>query len=233
MNFSQRSYTKELLDGENIPRVDLYRNLKELDIINRKLGGHTVTLNGLRKIHLKRDRSYQILDIGCGGGDTLKAIAKWGRDRGFQFELTGVDLKADCIEYAKKHCRKYREIHFIQSDYRELKHLNYEFDIVISSLFCHHLTENEITELFNWGMMKAKVGFIMNDLHRHPLAYYSIGLLTRLFSRSYLVKNDAKLSVLRGFTKEELEALVPRSPFFRWKIEWNWAFRWLLIIQPE
>jgi len=95
------------------------------------------------------------------------------------------------------------------------------------------LKDKEIAELFNWGMMKAKVGFIMNDLHRHPLAYYSIAVLTRLFSRSYLVKNDAKLSVLRGFKREELKKLIPHSPFFRWKLSWCWAFRWLLIIQPE
>lgn len=232
MNFRKRSYAKELLDGEDIPREALYRNLHELEVINRLLGGHAVTLKGMENLHLKKDRMYQILDIGSGGGDTLLAIAKWGRKHGYQLELTGVDLNPDCIAYAKDFCRHYHEIHFIQGDYRDLSALNHEFDIVITSLFCHHLNETELEGLFSWWASNAKVAMVVNDLHRHPLAYYGIALLTALFSRSYLVKHDARLSVLRGFRRKELHTIVPDSPFFTIRVLWCWAFRWLIIIRP-
>src|SRR5687768_9913622 len=116
-DFSKRSEQKELLDADAIPAKDLHRNLYELDVINKLLGGHAVTLAGLERLNLKRDRTYTILDIGSGGGDTLKAIAAWGLKRKLQLDLVGVDLKEECISYAANFCRAYPNIRFIRSDY--------------------------------------------------------------------------------------------------------------------
>ena len=77
----------------------------------------------------------------------------------------------------------------------------------------------------------AEKGFFIADLHRHPLAYYSIKLLTGLFSKSYLVKNDAPLSVLRGFSRKEWEALLAQPGIKNYSIRWKWAFRWLIIVE--
>ena len=103
-----------------------------------------------------------------------------------------------------------------------------EIDIINTSLFCHHLNNDEIAILFSWAAKNAKVGFVLNDLHRHWLAYHSISFLTALFSKSYLVKNDAKLSVIRGFGKAELAKLLPDN--IKYSLNWVWAFRWLLVI---
>jgi hypothetical protein len=48
MNFKNRSYQAELLDNDEIPTEDLYRNLQELDFINSYLGGHKVILQGIK-----------------------------------------------------------------------------------------------------------------------------------------------------------------------------------------
>lgn len=228
--FKNRSTRKELLDAEDIPQQDLYRNLYELERINTVLGGHAVTLEGLKKLNLDPTIRYRVLDIGSGGGDTLKHIAKWARKKGYQFELTGVDLKKDCIDYATQFCKEYPEITFIQSDYRNIVKEQATYDIIVTSLFCHHLTNEELKGLFTWCAQHATVAFILNDLHRHPLAYYSIAFLTKVFSKSYLVKNDAKLSVLRGFTRNELQQLL--QPF-TFELHWKWAFRWLGIIRTQ
>ncbi len=231
--FSGRSFTKELLDADHIPQADLFRNLKELEWINRLLGGHAVTLKGLQGLNLSKEKTYKVLDIGSGGGDTLKAIAGWARKQGYQFELTGVDLKSDCINYATAYCKEYPEINFVQADYRHLPDMNLQYDIIITSLFCHHLTDEELIELLNWAGKQASTAFVMNDLHRHFLAYYSISLLTYLFSKSYLVKNDARLSVLRGFKKQELANLISKAQLNHQhiKLKWCWAFRWLLVLK--
>jgi hypothetical protein len=76
----------------------------------------------------------------------------------------------------------------------------------------------------------STLGFFVNDLHRHPLAYYSINLLTSIFSKSYLVKNDAPLSVARGFKKNELEDVLQQSSITHYQLKWKWAFRWLLLV---
>ncbi|HTE11556.1 MAG TPA: hypothetical protein VK645_11305, partial [Chitinophagaceae bacterium] len=83
--------------------------------------------------------------------------------------------------------------------------------------------------MLGWMHENAGIGFFINDLHRHFLAYYSIKILTGLFSKSYLVKNDAPLSVQRGLIKKEWEGLLKQSVLDNYSIEWKWAFRWLII----
>jgi hypothetical protein len=77
----------------------------------------------------------------------------------------------------------------------------------------------------------SREGFFINDLHRHPLAYYSIKILTRLFSASYLVKNDAPLSVRRGFTAKEWKVLLESAGISRFRVSWKWAFRHLVVVR--
>jgi hypothetical protein len=96
-------------------------------------------------------------------------------------------------------------------------------------LFCHHFQNKELVAQFNWMKNNVSLGFFINDLQRHWLAYSSIQLLTKLFSRSYLVKNDAPLSVLRGFNRYELEAMTQQAMLENFELQWKWAFRWLLI----
>ncbi|MFN7313736.1 MAG: methyltransferase domain-containing protein [Bacteroidota bacterium] len=223
--FNQRSYQAELLDDTNIPKQDLFQNLRELHTINTWLGGHQATLKALKKLCTKTDYTYRILDVGCGGGDTLKVMADWGRKNNIQLKLVGVDLKQDCIEYASAFCADYPEITFERCDYRDLNQR--ETDIVVTSLFCHHLHEDEIIQLIGWSKEHAKMGMVINDLHRHPFAYYSIALLTSFFSKSYLVKHDAKLSVLRGFSLADWKKITST---FKAEIKWCWAFRWLVMI---
>src|SRR5690242_16654290 len=99
--FRHRSLQKELLDRDDIPPVDLFQNLRELDFINHWLGGYDISFAALKRV-LRKDRRYTLVDIGCGGGDTLKRIAEWNRKAGFALDLYGVDLKPDCIAYARE-----------------------------------------------------------------------------------------------------------------------------------
>jgi len=106
-------------------------------------------------------------------------------------------------------------------------------DIFFSTLFCHHFKENELVYQLRWLRENAVMGFFINDLHRHPLAYHSIKLLTRLFSKSYLVKNDAPLSVLRGFSRSEWKQLLNNAGINKFELKWKWAFRWLIIVSRQ
>ena len=76
-------------------------------------------------------------------------------------------------------------------------------------------------------------GFFINDLQRHPFAYHSIKMLTKLFSRSYLVKNDGPVSVLRGFRRREWVQLLHEAGITNYSIRWRWAFRYLIVVKNE
>ncbi len=82
------------------------RNLRELDFLNRKLGGHTITLQGIKQLVRLKDKPYHIADLGCGSGDTLKHIARWARTNGFTVKLTGIDINEDTIAFVNHNCRR-------------------------------------------------------------------------------------------------------------------------------
>ncbi|MBV9986704.1 MAG: methyltransferase domain-containing protein, partial [Chitinophagaceae bacterium] len=201
MKLQHRSYQKELLDQDNIPFADIERNMKELDTINTLLGGHAITVSGFRSL-LGNRKNITVCEIGCGGGDNLAAIASWCLKREIALHCTGIDLKPECIEVARERPELAGISHWIAEDYTQVK-LAQKPDIIFSSLFCHHFTNEELVPQLQWMQANTSTGFFINDLHRHPLAYRSISLLTKWFSSSYLVKNDAPLSVTRGFLKTE------------------------------
>ena len=228
-SFKHRSYKKELLDRDGIPFKDIKRNMQELDLINRRLGGHDITLDGI--VVLIKDQpifntTLQVLEIGCGGGDNLRAIKNWAAHIKLPVKLTGVDINGECIHYAKEQERN-NGIAFIHSDYKAFIPQS-KPDIIFSSLFCHHFTDDELVEQLQWMQQNSQLGFFINDLHRHAVAYYSIKLLTALFSKSYLVKNDAPLSVLRGFKRRDWHHLLSAAGIEQSLCTWRWAFRWLV-----
>lgn len=231
MNFSKRSYKKELLDEDHIPFVDIKRNMYELNFINEWLGGHKITIDGFKEIAGDR-KAIVVCEIGCGGGDNLAAIYKWCEQNNITISLIGIDIKEECIEYAKSRLAVSAETTWIVSDYR-IAPLPTKPDIIFSSLFCHHFTNEELVLQLRWMKENARIGFFINDLQRHWLAYYSIKVLTQIFSSSYLVKNDAPLSVRRGFTKYELNLLSKQSNITPANITLKWAFRYLLIYRNE
>jgi 2-polyprenyl-3-methyl-5-hydroxy-6-metoxy-1,4-benzoquinol methylase len=225
--FSQRSYKKELLDADDIPKEDLFQNLKELDTINALLGGYNISFKALSKL-LTKNKTYTVVDIGSGGGDTLKRIYKWSKTQNYNLRLFGIDLKQTCINYSESN-NPNSEIKFICDDYKNIyKHLP-KADIIHACLFCHHLTNEEIIELIQFAQANQST-LIINDLERNAVAYYSIKFLTKLFSKSYLVKNDAPLSVLRGFKKKEWETIIKASGAKNYSIIYKWAFRHEVII---
>ncbi|NLR93613.1 methyltransferase domain-containing protein [Flammeovirga agarivorans] len=232
IDLSVRSNQLELLDQPDIPTPDLYQNLKELHTINTLLGGYQVMLKGVEYFLQKYpQKEVTILDIGSGGGDTLKVIhQQFGKK--FKLKLIGVDLKGDCINYSRENCKDL-PIEFIESDYRDLLKQENDFDIIVSSLFCHHLKENDLVSLFQWMRNNAKMGGVVNDLHRHHLAYYSIKWITQVASSSYLVKNDACLSVARSFRKEDWKKIFQQSNIKAFRMKWMWAFRWLITFDTK
>ena len=227
MNFKIRSSQKELLDEQGIPFMAIAQNMLELNTINTLLGGHAITLTGFKKL-LRNKTKITVCEIGCGGGDNLAAIVKYCNKKKLNIYCIGIDSNSNCLATAEQNKYLQNNTRFICSDYAQVI-FDIKPDIIFSSLFCHHFIEEELSFQLKWMMQNSSIGFFINDLHRHRLAYYSIQFLTQLFSKSYLVKNDAPLSVARGFKKAEWNALFSKAEIKNYKIYWKWAFRHLVI----
>jgi 2-polyprenyl-3-methyl-5-hydroxy-6-metoxy-1,4-benzoquinol methylase len=230
-DFSRRSLDEEMMDDFSLGHEIIDPIMDELEVVNKLLGGYNVFFNAFRRLGIKD--GMIISDWGCGGGDSLRIIAKWARKRNIKIELIGVDATESAVEYAREKSRDFPEISYIQADVMSKELISNQFDIVISSLFTHHFTDESWIRLIQKMSDCAADYVIINDLHRHWFAYYSIGVLTSIFSKSEMVKHDSKLSVLRSFKRTELEKLLKKGGFNTISIKWMWAFRWQICIKTE
>lgn len=230
--FAHRSNEVELMDDLESSGEVIDQTLRELETINKWLGGNHVTINGLDLLMQKAGvarPTLTIADLGCGGGDMLMMIANWARKRGQDINLIGIDANPNIVEFAKKNTKNYPEISYrainIFSD--EFKALKY--DIATSTLFTHHFNDRELIKLFTQIKSQASLGMVINDLHRHWFAYHSIKWLTAAFSKSVMVRNDAAVSVLRSFHRNEIAKILNRSNISDYSVQWMWAFRWQIV----
>lgn len=230
-DFTHRSTLPEMMDDFELGDETIYPIMDELEVINKLLGGYAVFFDALKKIGV--ENGIRVSDWGCGGGDSLRVLAKWGRKKGINMNLTGVDATLTAIEYARLHSKTYPEISFIHSDVMSGQLEANQFDIVISSLFTHHFENEQWIALIKRMLDCSKKAVIVNDLHRHWFAYHSIGVLTQVFSKSIMVKHDSKLSVLKGFRRREIEDLLAKAGIRNYHLRWMWAFRWQLIIYKD
>lgn len=227
--FNERSMLSEMMDDPEVDSKLLKRNLKELDILNRYLGGHAITLEGVKSL-IKKQKLYTIVDLGCGSGDTLLYLARWVRRSKLKVRFIGVDANEHAIGYLKEKCIGYPEITGVVKDYDTFLKTSPEADIYLCSLFCHHLNDGQLIGLFR-ALLRAKAGFVINDLRRTKLAYYSTWLFTRLFNGTVLSKNDGPISVLRAFKKDELGHLLWEAGCTNVVIKKRWLFRFLVIVR--
>nr|MBS0038081.1 methyltransferase domain-containing protein [Saprospiraceae bacterium] len=232
----KRSQKKELMDGPLEDPKLLYHNLEELIFINRWTSAYGSVFKHLKKmIPGNGDREITLIDIGCGAGDFLWYIFQRKEELNCKLHLIGLDAEPHAISFARERFPSMAsEVEWVISDYKSFLSTDREIDLITCNLFCHHLSDEEIIQFISTLQKKVREGAVINDLHRHPLAYLSIKLLTRLFSTSEYTKNDAPLSVLRGFRRKEWEDLIDSAgskDAMNWEIRWQWAFRHLITFQ--
>lgn len=227
INLRKRSYKKELLDADDIPFEDIKQTMKELNSINTLLGGHKITIEGVKKLSGKNDAALHVCEIGCGGGDNLHAVSKYFRNKNIVLQFTGIDIKPECTAFA---AQQYPALNaeWLTTDYSKAAFTN-KPDVIFSSLFCHHFTDEQLVHMLQWMNINSTKGFFINDLQRSSIAYFLIKWLTAAFSKSYLVKNDACLSVARSFRKKDWEQLFAKAGLHNYTVQWKWAFRYLVV----
>jgi len=228
--FKKRSYQKELMDDLTSTGPEMRQTLQELKIVNKLLGGNKVLTTGLSKIIKSYPQShYDIADIGCGGGDMVRVMAEWAKKNNISITIHALDANPNIIGMAKENLEDLNNVKFHTADVFDDLFAQEKMDIITCTLFTHHFTDEELVKMFSGFKKRAKLGLIINDLHRHPLAYYSIKFITRIFSKSPMVKNDGPLSVLRSFKTNELKSVLEASGWRNYSIRWFWAFRWRVI----
>jgi 2-polyprenyl-3-methyl-5-hydroxy-6-metoxy-1,4-benzoquinol methylase len=227
-----RSQEDEIMDDFDMTGEMLRDSLDQIARINRWLGGNPITVNGVKQLvsNLPKSQPIHLVDLGCGNGDLLRILARWGRRQGRTFRLTGIDGNAYTIDYARKLSKDYPEIEYrtemLPSSWLETA----DYDIVLCTLFLHHFPTEQLLQLLKVVQQQAKLGIVVNDLQRSALAYRLFQLITLPVANPMVIR-DGLVSILRGFKRKEMEAwaqeLAPSDSLIRWR----WAFRYQWIIK--
>ncbi len=226
-----RSSEEEIMDNFELGGKELERLLRDLKVVNTWLGGNRITLQGIKKLirSTSIDNTLTIVDLGCGDGEMLRQIAgmRFMTDR--KIHLIGVDANENILDQARLKSADYNNI-----TYQRLNVLNSmdslpEFDIALCTLFLHHFQDAEIVQIMEIITKEAKVGVVVNDLHRSKWAFQLFKIFSGLAIKTKIAKHDGLVSIARAFKKQELinySKNISGSHFIRWR----WAFRYQWII---
>jgi len=227
---THRSKEEEIMDDLEMSGDVLLDSLDKIATINQFLGGNKLTVASVFKLLRKHDKTkrIKIVDLGCGNGDMLRALSKEAKSRGYQFDMLGIDANQSTIDYAIELSKEYNDIEYLKQDVLSKEFNDVEYDVALCTLFLHHFEDEVALRLIQGLEDKATLGVIVNDLHRHPLAYFLFQLIT-LFVKNQMMKQDGKLSIRKAFKRKDLESFASKLKG-RSEINWKWAFRYQWII---
>jgi 2-polyprenyl-3-methyl-5-hydroxy-6-metoxy-1,4-benzoquinol methylase len=229
-----RSAELEIIDlGSDYYTIEEYEDcLIKLDRIGRWLGGDRATLSALQKMP---QAPLSILDVGCGGGLFTTRLAL----RYPNAKVVGIDLNPAAIEFAKRRLASMRHrpqnLFFETRTQKKLEEAPKSYDVVTSTLVCHHIPDDHLTDFISRACSVAKRKVLINDLHRHSMALYLFKVISPILFHNRLVQHDGPLSIRRAFKYDELLHCLKMAGLkpSQYSISWRWAFRWLIEINCE
>jgi 2-polyprenyl-3-methyl-5-hydroxy-6-metoxy-1,4-benzoquinol methylase len=231
-SFQTRLDQPELMDDFSLDSEELRHTLVQLGWVNRWLGGYGPVQKGVAELAQGQpnNQPLKVLDLGCGGGDTLRGLASWARKKDLKIEATGLDANPSIVTYAREQSRDWPELSFRQGDCFKTADLSGDWDIILCSLFLHHFNPQQLRQLLPQLHAQARLGLVINDLQRHWLAYRLFALVTRVLPFTAMARQDGLLSIRKAFTRSELTALARHLAITHPNIRWQWAFRYLWVV---
>jgi len=207
-DFSRRADLVEFPELMDAPcsREEIRGALRDLARVNRWFLGYRPTLEWLDSLNLRERAPVRILDVGCGYGDSLRRVEKWARDRRIAVELVGLDLNPDTAVIAAEATPKGSGIRWMTGDVFDHP-IAGTVDVVISSLFTHHLEDADVARFLRWMEEHARVGWFVNDLSRAPIPYRLFGWFARAMRLHEFVQHDGPVSIARSFRQEDWQKL--------------------------
>ncbi len=202
------------------------RGLARINSLSRSANIVWLPLVSLAR-QLKTDR-LRILDVATGAGDIPLALWRKARKSGVRLEIHGVDVNERALTYARNQAdARGADIQFSRMD-AIAEEFPRDYDVVISSLFLHHLPDESIARLLNAMAEAAHHMVLINDLRRHPFGLGLAHLAGSVLTRSPVVRVDAVRSVRAAFTLSEARDLAARAGLNGAVVSRRWPCRFLL-----
>ena len=197
-------------------------NPVRLDYITRQVAGeYGRDLSAPRPFE-----GLRIVDIGCGYGDMLRQVERRAARRGVEVDLLGIDLNPTTIRIATEATPDTSNIRWEVMNLFDMPK-DRRPDIVISSLFAHHLGDAELLDFVRWLDRNCRVGWFINDLHRHWISAWGLTLIFAVWPVHRFVRNDGPVSVRRAFVRDDLNRVAEAAglPSDGLTLRWWFPFR--------
>lgn len=228
-DYPQRAREPEILDDLNLQTADLAQNLQELEMVNHRLGAYRFLRMSLRALlRAEEARHWRLIDMGCGGGDALRALCRDPQLQAGIASWVGLDFNPSVLHYARAQAGNY-PLEFKRLDLLDPE-ARYPADIGMFNLVLHHFSDQEIIALLQRAATQCRF-LLISDLHRNAMAYQSFRVLSWLWRFSFVSRHDGKLSVRKSFVRRDWQRILQAVPHRSVQCQWHWSFRWNLIVK--
>jgi 2-polyprenyl-3-methyl-5-hydroxy-6-metoxy-1,4-benzoquinol methylase len=233
LRLTSRNHQPEIMDQSWLDR-DKHRcalaGLRRLNLVSGVC--HQIFKRLMAYCHSRNLSSLRVLDIASGGGDVPFGVWKLAQKRGLDLRILGLDVSTTACEYATNQCRPAGgSIVFDQCDVLG-ESIPDGFDVVMCSLFLHHLTARQASNLLR-KMADAGRLMLANDLRRSATGYLLAQLACRMLTTSPVVRHDGPQSVANAYTVCEMRTLCVAAGLADATVHRAWPWRVMVVRQRD
>lgn len=213
---------EEILDDPTADPALALRSLRDVALANRLFGGRRAVLHELGTLFhtCPPGSSLTLLDVGTGLGDIPTAAAALAARRGLTLHTMGMELAPHLARAAATNCSS-----TLAGNAMQLPFGDASIDVITCSQVLHHFDGEEAAQLLRECTRVARIAVVVGDLRRSWLAV--AGLWASSFALGFhpVSRHDGVLSVLRGYTRDELQQLVEHATGCRCATHHRLGFR--------
>ena len=226
---SQRNNEPEIMDQPGLDPAEHAAALRAIARLNWWSRSAGILWRPLYRLAQENpNRRLRILDLATGSGDIPLRLWQRFRHAGVTVELAGADMsELALLEARKRAANAGAPIRFFALNALE-DPLPQDFDVIMCSLFLHHLEENGAVELLRRMGEATGQMVLVSDLIRSRINYLLAHAGTRLLTRSPMVRFDGPCSVASAFTRAEVRGLAQRAGLEKAQVLWRWPWRMIL-----
>ncbi|MDX1617957.1 MAG: methyltransferase domain-containing protein [Balneolaceae bacterium] len=217
----------EFMDDPECDREELFNTYRQFGVVNALISRwRTIYLRHIRPHCADPGQTYTLLDIGFGGGDIPRRLARWAAEDRIRLRVTGIETDPRAMEFVRR--QQFPDsVRFRRASSTDLAEKGDTFDFVISNHLLHHLDREEFHGLLDEARRLSTRKVLFNDIERSDLGYLLFNLLARPIFRSSFITHDGLTSIRRSYTRSELELRIPDN----WRVERIFPYRLLLIYE--
>jgi SAM-dependent methyltransferase len=193
----------EILDSPDVDPQVVTRSLADVARANALFGGISSAMEEIKSALRELSGRATLLDVGTGLGDIPCRARSFAAEKGIDLTTVGLD---SALELARA-SRRAVSIS-VCGDALHLPFADRSVDIVMCSQVLHHFVASDAARLLREMDRVARVRVVVSDLRRSWIAAAGLWLVSFPLGFHAVSRHDGVVSVLRGFTREELSDTV-------------------------